>query len=129
MTSFALIEIDGLADASAHLGVLASDDLTAAVAQRLQHALPAEAQCGRIGSNEFALTLTAAADFDVEALVRTALDAIARPYWIDSAARLAAYAGIAQAPYHANTPRRAHPPRRDRAARRRQARPGLARGL
>ena len=103
VTSFALIEIDGLADASAHLGVLASDDLTAAVAQRLQHALPTEAQCGRIGSNEFALTLTAAADFDVEAMVRTALDAIARPYWIDSVARLAAYAGIAQAPYHANS--------------------------
>ncbi len=102
-TTFALIEIDGLADASAELNAPASDDLTATVAQRLQYVLPVEAQCGRIGSNEFALILTAAADFDVEALVRTALDAIARPYWIDSVARLIAYAGIAQAPFHANT--------------------------
>jgi diguanylate cyclase (GGDEF)-like protein len=103
VTTFAMIEIDRLADVNAQLGVLASDELTAAVAQRLQNAVPTEALCGRIGSNQFALTLTAAADFDAEALVRAVLEAIARPYWIDSMARLFAHAGIAQAPRHATS--------------------------
>jgi diguanylate cyclase (GGDEF)-like protein len=103
VTTFALIEIDGIADANAQLGALASDDLTAAIARRLRDAVPPQAVCGRIGSNEFALILTAPADFDAEAMVRAALDATARPYWIDSVTRLSAHAGISQAPRHATT--------------------------
>ena len=61
VTTFALIELDGMADVNAHLGVLGSDELIVAVAKRLKEALPAEAICGRIGSDEFAVTLTAAA--------------------------------------------------------------------
>ncbi len=101
VTTFALIEIDRLAEVNAAFGVLASDELTVTVAGRLRAALPPEAVCGRIGSNEFALAFTAAPDVDAEALIRTALAAIARPAWADGAARLAAHAGIAQAPRHA----------------------------
>jgi diguanylate cyclase (GGDEF)-like protein len=101
--TFALIKIDGVADVDADRGVLASDELTAAVAQRLKDALPATAQCGRIGSNEFALILATAPDFDVEGTIRAALEAIAQPYWIESVARLAAHAGVAQAPRHATS--------------------------
>src|SRR5690606_30637411 len=65
VTTFALIEIDGMADVNANLGVLASDELFGAIVRRLTEALPANALCGRIGSNEFAVVITAASDFDV----------------------------------------------------------------
>ena len=61
VTTFALIELDGMADVNAHLGVLGSDELIVAVAARLKEALPAGTLCGRIGSDEFALTLTSSA--------------------------------------------------------------------
>jgi diguanylate cyclase (GGDEF)-like protein len=103
VTTFALIQIDGMEDITAHLGVLGSDELIGAVAGRLKEALPPQAHCGRIGSNEFAVTLTASEALDVEDVVRAALDAIARPHWIDTVVRVSAHAGFAQAPLHAET--------------------------
>ncbi len=103
VTTFALIELDGMADVNAHLGVLGGDELIVAVAKALKEALPAHAACGRIGSDEFAVTLTAGGDVDAGAVIRTALDAIARPHWIDTVVRLSAHAGFAQAPRHATT--------------------------
>ncbi len=96
--TFALIEIDGMADVNAQLGVLGSDELIVAVARQLRQALPAEATCGRIGSDEFAMTLKAGGDVDTTAIIRAALDAIVRPQWIDSKVRISAHAGFAQAP-------------------------------
>ena len=43
-----------MADINAQLGVLGGDDLIVAVANQLAQALPGEAVCGRIGSDEFA---------------------------------------------------------------------------
>ena len=103
VTVFALIEIDGMADVNANLGVMASDELYGAVARRMKEALPADAMCGRIGSNEFAVTVTAAAGFDVETMVRGVLDGISRPHWIDTVVRVSAHAGYAEAPRHAAT--------------------------
>ncbi len=103
VTTFALIELDGMADITAHLGVLGSDELIVAVAKRLKEALPAQAVCGRIGSDEFAVTLTASGEVEAEAVIRAALEAIARPHWIDTVVRLSAHAGLAQAPRHATT--------------------------
>ena len=37
------------------------------------------------------------------AILRAALDAIARPHWIDTVVRISAHAGFAQAPRHATT--------------------------
>ena len=42
VTTFALIELDGMADVNAQLGVLGGDELIVAVAERLQEALPDE---------------------------------------------------------------------------------------
>ncbi len=42
-TTFALIELDGMEDVTAHLGVLGSDELIVAVADRLREAAPQEA--------------------------------------------------------------------------------------
>lgn len=103
LTTFALIELDGMEDITAHLGVLGGDELIGAVARRLKEALPEHAMCGRIGSNEFAVTLTASAAIDAEAIIRRALEAIARPHWIDTVVRISAHAGFAQAPLHAET--------------------------
>jgi diguanylate cyclase (GGDEF)-like protein len=103
VVSFALIELDGMADVNAQLGVLGADEFIVAVAKRLAEALPARAVCGRIGGDEFAVTLTTAPDLDVEAVMRGAVEAIARPQWIDRVVRVAAHAGFAQAPRHATT--------------------------
>jgi diguanylate cyclase (GGDEF)-like protein len=103
VTTFVLIELDGMADVNAQLGVLGSDELIVAVATRLQEALPAQAVCGRIGSDEFAVALTAGSGVDVGAFLRAVLEAIARPHWIDTVVRISAHAGFAQAPRHAET--------------------------
>jgi diguanylate cyclase (GGDEF)-like protein len=103
VTTFALIGLDGMADVNASRGVLASDELTVAVARRLKESLPPQAMCGRIGSDEFAVTLTTEADFDAEAAIRAAIAAITRPHWIDTVVRVGALAGFAQAPRHAET--------------------------
>lgn len=103
VTTFALIQLDGMEDVTAHLGVLGGDELIGAVAARLREALPKQAMCGRIGSNEFGVTLTASEALDVEDVIRAALDAIARPHWIDTVVRVSAHAGFAQAPTHADT--------------------------
>jgi diguanylate cyclase (GGDEF)-like protein len=103
VTSFAVIELESMADITASLGVLGSDELTVAVANAFKEALPAEAVCGRVGSDEFAVLLTAAAEVDTGALLRGALESIARPQWIERVVRISARAGFAQAPRHATT--------------------------
>jgi diguanylate cyclase (GGDEF)-like protein len=103
ITTFALIELDGMADANAQLGVLGGDELISAVALRLKDALPAGAVCGRIGGDEFAVTFTAGADVDAGVIIRAALETIARPHWIETLVRLSAHAGFAQSPRHAAT--------------------------
>jgi diguanylate cyclase (GGDEF)-like protein len=103
VTTFALIELDGMEDVTAHLGVLGSDELVVAVARRLKEALPEDAMCGRISSDVFAVTLAAGREVDAEVVIRDVLDAIARPHWIDTVVRISAHAGFAQAPAHAET--------------------------
>ncbi len=103
VTTFALLELDGMADVNAHLGVRGGDELIVAVARRLQEVLPAAARCGRTGSDEFAVILTAGDGVDATAIMRAALEVIARPQWIDTVVRLSAHAGYAQAPRHATS--------------------------
>ena len=103
VTTFALIEIDGMSDVNADLGVLGGEELTVSIATRLKEALPPQGRCGRIGSDEFAVTFTAENGDDAEAAVRAILDSIQRPHWIESAIRVSAHAGFAQTPQHAAT--------------------------
>ncbi len=102
-TTFALIELDGMEDVTAHLGVLGSDELIVAVANRIREAVPAEARVGRVGSDEFAVMLIAEDEIDVEPMIRAVLDNVARPHWFDTVVRVSAHAGFAQAPRHATT--------------------------
>ena len=103
VTTFALIEIDGMSDVHADLGILGGDELIVAVAKRLQESLPPNARCGRIGSDEFAVTLTGTSDSDAEAEIRAILEVIIHPHWIDGVVRISAHAGFAQTPRHATT--------------------------
>ena len=102
-TTFALIELDGIDDVTATHGVLGSDELIVAVAGRIREALPAGVTCGRIAGDKFAIAMTAVHDADAEAVVRAAIDVIARPHWVDTVVRVSAHAGFAQAPRHAAT--------------------------
>jgi diguanylate cyclase (GGDEF)-like protein len=103
VTTFALIELDGMGDVNAQLGVLGADEFIVAVAERLKAVLPSDAVCGRIGADEFAVILTAAPETDMQAVIRAAIEATARPHWVDRLVRLSAHAGYAQAPRHAVT--------------------------
>ncbi len=103
LVSFALIELEGMAEVNAQLGVLGADEFVVAAARRLKEALPADALCGRIGGDEFAVLLTARAAVDVAKIMHDAIEAIARPHWIDRLVRVSAHAGFAQAPPHAAT--------------------------
>ena len=103
VTTFALIELDGMADVHAQLGVLGSDELVTAVAARLKEALPPDAVCGRIGGDQFAAIITAGGATNAGDVIRAALDATARPHWVDTVVRISAHAGFAQAPRHADT--------------------------
>jgi diguanylate cyclase (GGDEF)-like protein len=102
-TTFALIELDGMDDVTATHGVLGSDELIVAVARRIREALPAGVTCGRIAGDRFAVVMTAARDANAEAVIRAAIDVIARPHWADTVVRVSAHAGFAQAPYDATT--------------------------
>ena len=79
-------------DVAAQHGALGSDELIAGVARLLKEALPAHAMCGRIATDEFAVILTASPHIDAEAVIRTALESIARPHWLDSVVRINAHA-------------------------------------
>jgi diguanylate cyclase (GGDEF)-like protein len=103
VVTFALFEVDGMDDVTAHHGVLGSDELIVAVAGRLKEALPEHAVCGRIGADEFAILLTSGAAVDSEAVLHAAIEQVARPYWVDTVARLSAHAGFALAPAHGET--------------------------
>ena len=102
-TTFALIELDGMEDVAAHHGVLGNDELIVAVAKRLKAVVPSHATCGRFASDTFAVTLSAAPEVNVEAIIRAVLESISRPHWIDNVVRVSAHAGFAQAPRHAAT--------------------------
>ncbi len=103
LTTFALVEIEGMDDVTAHHGVLGGDELIVAISRRLKEALTPQAMCGRIASDEFAITLTANQSVDAETIIRTALETISRPHWIDNVVRVSAHAGFAQAPSDATT--------------------------
>ncbi len=50
VTTFALIELDGMEDVTAHLGVLGSDELIVAVADRLRERLAGAARCAGVSA-------------------------------------------------------------------------------
>src|SRR5262249_60397296 len=78
-TTFALIEMDGMDDVAATLGVLGSDELLIIISRRLKEALPAGGLCGRVAGDKFAVVMTAGQN--VENIIRAAIDPVAGAYW------------------------------------------------
>ncbi|RDV05475.1 GGDEF domain-containing protein [Undibacter mobilis] len=102
-TTFAVFEIDGIADITANFGVLGSDELIIALADRIREATPDGAVCARIGSDEFAMLLTAPDATDIGKIIASVIENFARPHWFETVVRVSAHAGFAQAPHHAAT--------------------------
>jgi diguanylate cyclase (GGDEF)-like protein len=98
---FAVIDIDGLAEAQA--GALSTDELIVMISQRLHESLPESAICGRLGTAQFGVLFAAEIDSDPALMLRGVLDALAQPYWMDKVVRLTAQAGFAQVPLHAGS--------------------------
>ena len=103
ITTFAVVELDGMSDVNADLGILGGDELIVSVANRLREVLPQHARCGRIGSDEFVVTFSADNGFNAEAAIRAIVESVARPHWVDTVIRISAHAGFAQTPGHATT--------------------------
>jgi diguanylate cyclase (GGDEF)-like protein len=95
--TLAVIELDGIDGINDHLGQSGGDELVASAATRLRAALPADAICGRIGGDEFAVILNE--QTDIGEVLRRALDAASRPLWTETAVRIGAHAGYAEAPH------------------------------
>jgi diguanylate cyclase (GGDEF)-like protein len=100
--TFGLIDLDGFADLKEALGEQGSDELLAAVGERLRGAMPAAVTLGRIGPSEFALVSTHAAQG--MAAAQEAVRVMARPLWIASQAVQASLAiGLVCAPADGET--------------------------
>jgi diguanylate cyclase (GGDEF)-like protein len=94
----ALGRLDAVTDGAGHS---AGDDIVSAVAVNLREALPAATMCGRVGKHEFAV-LWSGVD-DPQTIMRAAIEAATRPYWVDTVIRITAHAGFAQAPRDASS--------------------------
>jgi diguanylate cyclase (GGDEF)-like protein len=101
IVTFALLELDGMDDVNEQFGSHGGDELIVTIAERLKDALPAGAICGRIDGDEFAVIVVG--DGDAHALLRGAIEAAARPYWLDTVVRIGVHAGYAQAPHDATS--------------------------
>ena len=104
LTTFALIEIDGMEDVTAHHGVLGSDELIVAISRRLKRDRCLRRPCA-VASQATNLQLRSQRTM---ALMPRQLSAprskrSSRPHWIDNVVRVSAHAGFAQAPSDATT--------------------------
>ena len=102
--SFALIDIDGFADTSESLGEQGSDELLAAVAERLRAVMPSDVTLGRLGASEFAIVATDAAAAHGLAAAQAAAQVMARPLWIaNQAVQTGVSIGLVHAPQDGET--------------------------
>ena len=104
VATLAVIDLEGLQGINDALGHRTGDDLLIAFARRLAQVLPPRAACGRFDGDEFAVLLSAPDTASAEAALRSALEALARPFWVnDQAVQVAATTGLAHAPLHAES--------------------------
>ncbi|MEC5398973.1 putative bifunctional diguanylate cyclase/phosphodiesterase [Uliginosibacterium sp. H1] len=98
-----MIDLDGFKDLNDTLGHVVGDGILSEVGHRLQALVANLGIAARIGGDEFALLLTAAAEPDeAMALAREVIQDIARPIVIDGhEVHVAASCGVSVAPLHA----------------------------
>jgi len=102
--SFALLDLDGFADIGESLGEQGSDELLAAIAERLCAVMPSDVTLGRIGPSEFAIVANDAAGTQGLAAAQAAVKVMARPLWIaNQAVQTGVTAGLVHAPQDGET--------------------------
>jgi diguanylate cyclase (GGDEF)-like protein len=94
--TYALLALDDMAAIVDSYGQGAADEIIATVASNLKEALPVGADCGRVAAQEFAMLWSGGGE--PAGILRDAIEAAAKPHWIDSVVHIGAYAGFAQAP-------------------------------
>jgi diguanylate cyclase (GGDEF)-like protein len=100
----ALLDVDGFADLKEALGEQGSDELLAAMGDRLSGAMPAAVTLGRVGPSEFGLVATEADGADGFAAAQAAVKVMLRPLWIaNQAVQTGVTVGLARAPDHGET--------------------------
>jgi len=80
--SFALVDIDGFADLAESLGEQGSDELLAAVGERLSAVMPSEVTLGRVGPSEFAFVVSEAEPAQAVAAAQAGVKVMARALWV-----------------------------------------------
>jgi diguanylate cyclase (GGDEF)-like protein len=99
VVTFAFVDLDNFKDVNDAHGHHGGDQLLAAVGERIQAALPEGALAGRFGGDEFALILTSDDTDAALRVIKGAVDAVSRPFWMNGqVVQLGATVGIAHAP-------------------------------
>jgi len=103
IVSFSIIDIDSANEINDTLGPAGSDAILVRIAERFHSSLPAGAQLGRFGDDEFAIIVTTD-DLQTAAALGDKLAAsLATPIYMDQLWQISASIGIAQAPEDGTT--------------------------
>jgi diguanylate cyclase (GGDEF)-like protein len=104
VVTLAFLDVDGFKEINDTLGHQGGDELLAAVAGRLQEAMPADAAIGRFGGDEFVCVVDTADETSGVAAANAAVRALAHPFWVSGQmVQIGATIGIAQAPRHGDS--------------------------
>jgi diguanylate cyclase (GGDEF)-like protein len=102
--SFALIDIDGFADLAESLGEQGSDELLAAVGERLRAVMPSDVTLGRFGPSEFAFVVSEAEPTQAVAAAQSGVRVMARPLWVaNQSVQTGVTMGLVHAPEDGDT--------------------------
>jgi diguanylate cyclase (GGDEF)-like protein len=80
--SFALLDVDSFADHAEALGEQGSNELLAAVGERLRAVMPSDVTLGRVGPSEFAFVVSEAEPTQAVAAAQAGIQVLARPLWV-----------------------------------------------
>jgi diguanylate cyclase (GGDEF)-like protein len=102
--SLALIDVDGFSDLRESLGEQGSDELLAAVGERLRAVMPSDVTLGRVGPSEFAFVVTEAEPAQAVAAAQAGVQVMARPLWVaNQSVQTGVTMGLVHAPEDGDT--------------------------
>ncbi|HEY4857588.1 MAG TPA: EAL domain-containing protein [Xanthobacteraceae bacterium] len=103
VVGFAVLDLDGFDEVNDALGYAGGDEVLVEVGERLRQGLPPGALVARLGSDEFALLISARELQVVRDVTETVRQSIIRPIWINQIVQLGVSIGVAVAPYDGST--------------------------
>jgi diguanylate cyclase (GGDEF)-like protein len=99
LLGFAVLDLDGFDEVNDALGYAGGDEVLVVLGERLRQDLPAGALVARLGSDEFALLISACELPVVRDVIDTVRQSIIRPIWINQIVQLGVSIGVAVAPH------------------------------